>query len=97
MPNRRYAKGARMERAVKHALEARGYAVVRSAGSKSPYDLIAIDSQDVLLVQCKSNRLSQNMRERLRNAMLGGSTANTWRRLRAAVLDADWRRQVQSL
>jgi len=50
----RYAGGADFEREVRAALAADGYElVVRSAGSKTKVDLIAIKAGQVLLVQCK--------------------------------------------
>ena len=51
-----YAKGARREHASKRLLEARGYAVVRAAGSHGAFDLVAFSAADVVLVQVKSNR-----------------------------------------
>lgn len=48
-----YEKGVRVERLARKHLEAKGYFVMRSAGSKGPCDLIAIDKVDVLLIQIK--------------------------------------------
>lgn len=54
----KYRNGRAFEYKVRDVLKDRGYFVVRSAGSKSPADLIAINSKGVLLVQCKrSGRL----------------------------------------
>jgi hypothetical protein len=51
----RYATGRRFEWKVRDELEANGYTVFRSAGSKGPADLIAFGDAEVLLVQCKGN------------------------------------------
>jgi len=59
MTNKNYNSGRQYEYRVKKYLEKLGYYVMRSAGSKSPFDLIAIPIQDkcdvmgVLLIQCK--------------------------------------------
>lgn len=50
-----YDKGARLERIAKKRLEARGYTVVRSAGSKGAVDLVAWNAKHTLLIQVKSN------------------------------------------
>lgn len=49
-----YQRGAYRERLARKELEARGYTVVRSAGSKGAADLVAICKNHVLLVQVKS-------------------------------------------
>jgi len=46
-----YRKGARYERRAREELEAKGYYVMRSAGSRGPADLIAVK---VLYVQVKA-------------------------------------------
>lgn len=57
MPNRNYRRGVYFERKCKTALEAAGWHVWRSPGSKSPADLIALKAPDwVVLVQCKTAR-----------------------------------------
>ncbi len=48
-----YSNGAELERAAKKSLEADGYYVIRSAGSKGLADLIALKPGELLLVQCK--------------------------------------------
>jgi Holliday junction resolvase-like predicted endonuclease len=50
------AKGTRAEYKSRRLLEAAGYVVVRAAASKGPFDLVAVSTVDVLLVQVKSNR-----------------------------------------
>lgn len=54
MPNPNYTSGARAERAVKQAFEARGALVVRSAGSKGKVDLVAIRPDSVWAIQVKT-------------------------------------------
>lgn len=50
-----YDRGAEFERRVKKHLEARGYAVMRSAGSHTPADLMALMVGEIVAVQCKRN------------------------------------------
>ncbi len=49
----RYRKGANFEYRTKKDLEGHGYVVVRSAGSHSPTDLVAMMAGNVFAVQCK--------------------------------------------
>jgi len=53
MTTSRYIRGRRFEHRVKRLLEERGYIVVRSAGSKGPFDLVALRFGEILLIQCK--------------------------------------------
>jgi len=70
-----YRKGARFERRVKRYLEERGYFVVRSAGSKGKFDLIAVRKEidgnvEVVGIQCRvSKRLKKGEREALLDAL----------------------------
>lgn len=64
-----YQAGTRFEHRVRDRLRARGFEVVRSAGSKTGVDLVAIGHQRVWLVQCK------------RNGVLGSVEWNRLRRL----------------
>lgn len=48
-----YHRGRTFEHAVRAALVADGYDVLRSAGSKTKIDLVAFKAQQVLLLQCK--------------------------------------------
>lgn len=50
-----YAKGRRFEYAVRDALIGDGYEVLRSAGSKTKIDLVAIKRDELLFVQCKED------------------------------------------
>ena len=52
----KYAKGANFERQIKKDLEKEGaIQVFRTAGSHSPYDLIALYPDYVELIQCKAS------------------------------------------
>ncbi len=70
MPNKRYRKGYKFEIRVKKFLEGIGYKVYRSAGSK-PVDLIAISNRDVLVIECKSSRVTKSSIERLAKEVEG--------------------------
>ena len=48
-----YRRGADLERAAKKYLEANGYYVIKSAGSKGVADLVGIKPGETLYVQCK--------------------------------------------
>ena len=51
-----YSRGAALERKIKKALEADGYLVMRSAGSKGPLDLIAVSINDMKFIQVKNHK-----------------------------------------
>ena len=67
--NASYRKGANFERRVRKKLERMGAFVVRSAGSKGVFDLIAIFPNGVIWgVQCKTNpRIHKDERSRIIN------------------------------
>jgi hypothetical protein len=44
MPNKNYINGRRFEYKVRDAYKALGYVALRSAGSHSPYDVIALEA-----------------------------------------------------
>lgn len=50
-----YHKGARLERLARADLEAAGYLVIRSAGSKGPVDLAALNTRHLRLIQVKAH------------------------------------------
>jgi len=54
MPNKNYLVGYRAELRAKHVLESDGYIVVRASGSKGVFDLIAISSKKIRLIQVKA-------------------------------------------
>lgn len=69
MTNKNYNSGRKFEYRVKKYLEKKGYYVMRSAGSKSPFDLIAIPSLsgNILLIQCKhGTKISKQERNKIK-------------------------------
>ena len=72
----RYERGVRIERVVRKRLESEGYIVVRSAGSKGAFDLVAIHTRTgkTKCVQVKATRtrnahaIAKREYERLRHA-----------------------------
>lgn len=74
MTNKNYQSGRNFEYRVKKYLEDKGYYVMRSAGSKSPFDLIAVPTwdgvillPDVLLIQCKHGaKIGKAERDRIK-------------------------------
>lgn len=63
----RAGKGRRLEYRARDILERAGYLVVRSAGSHGPFDLVAISSLGVRLVQVKANHVGEAEMESLRD------------------------------
>ena len=65
--NKNYQKGRRKEYKLKHLLEKAGYIVIRSAGSHSFSDLIALDREHktITFIQCKPSNFSKKAKERL--------------------------------
>ncbi len=60
-----YTRGRRLEYDAKRYFEERGYLVVRSAGSKSPVDLVCLRAgEPTLLVQCKYGQCRMSRAER---------------------------------
>lgn len=55
-PSTAKRKGARNEHRSIHLLEAAGYRCIRSAGSLGEWDVVAIGSSDIVLVQVKTGR-----------------------------------------
>jgi len=56
-----YKKGRRFEYLVAQKLRAKGFLVIRSAGSKGVFDLIAIANKNIYGIQCKtSNYVSKS-------------------------------------
>jgi len=53
MPNRKYEKGRRAEYAIMKRLKEEGYICSRSAGSHSAFDVVAVNSEHVRLIQSK--------------------------------------------
>ena len=61
----KYDSGRRFEWKVRDDLKAKGYHVIRSAGSKTKVDLVASGMGMVILVQCKLDRASPDERKEL--------------------------------
>lgn len=49
-----YARGANFEREIRNDLDGKGYFCVRSAGSHSPVDILALDEGCTLFIQAKT-------------------------------------------
>jgi Archaeal holliday junction resolvase (hjc). len=66
--SRNYIKGRNKEYRVKRKLEEQGYYVIRSAGSHSFFDLVAINTEkkEILLVQVKT-RIDKKTEELYKN------------------------------
>lgn len=60
-----YAIGARLERLARASLQRNGYRVIRSAGSKGAVDLAAFNTEHVLLIQVKADRITPADRSKL--------------------------------
>ena len=54
--NKNYIRGRTKEYQAKNELENQGYLVTRSAGSKGVYDLWAVDSRNLKLIQLKRSK-----------------------------------------
>ena len=53
MVNKNYVSGRRFEYAIKKELHDQGWIAIRSAGSHSPFDIVAIKGNKILLLQLK--------------------------------------------
>ncbi len=88
-------KGRRLEHRSRRLLEAQGYNVIRSAGSKGAFDLVGLSPIDVVLVQCKANRApSPAEREAMRSVPAPPGTRrliHVWcdRKAEAVVIDVE--------
>jgi Holliday junction resolvase len=51
-----YHRGAEREHYIKKKLEKQGYFVIRSAGSHSPVDLVALKKGEIRLIQSKKSK-----------------------------------------
>jgi len=60
-----YTRGRRLEHLARAYFEQHGYTVIRSAGSKSPVDLVCLRAgEPTLLVQCKYGQRRMSRAER---------------------------------
>jgi len=80
MSLQRYRKGYRNEQKSIHILESAAYTVFRTAGSRSLFDLIAVNQVGVRFIQVRSNRsISTNEREQIEEwPNPSGSTKEVW-------------------
>ena len=70
MPNKNYQKGRNKEYQICNILKKEGYDIVqRTAGSHSPFDIIAINFllKTIKLIQCKPSNFSMKNKEELEN------------------------------
>ena len=70
MPNKNYLKGRRKEYKIANKFKERGFDIAqRTAGSHSPFDVIAINTEtkQILLIQCKPNSMNSHQQQKIRN------------------------------
>jgi Holliday junction resolvase len=80
VPNSSYVKGRRKEYAAIRLLERSGHLAFRTAGSHSPFDVIALTSSVVRLIQLKAEYLSAVDREALEQIRVPSNvTKESWR------------------
>ena len=60
MPSKNYIKGSNLERDLVNQYREKGYYACRVAGSKSPFDVIVLTNNKLLLIQCKAGKLSDS-------------------------------------
>ena len=63
-----YKKGVRKEQELCRKLRSEGWDIAqRTAGSKSPFDIIAIQRStgEIILIQCKSDKMPDSQKERI--------------------------------
>ena len=76
MPNKNYVKGRAKEYRIINYFRALDYLAFRSAGSHSPIDVIAIntDMREIRLIQAKPNSMSKKNKEKIKkeNEKLNG-------------------------
>ena len=60
MSNKNYVAGRKFEWKIRDVYKTLGFDVYRTAGSHSPVDLIAVNENGVLFIQCKKGRLKKS-------------------------------------
>ena len=67
MPNRKYEKGKRKEQKIAKQEREKGRIAVRSAGSKSPIDIISInpETRRIYLIQCKPDSMPDAQKKKI--------------------------------
>ena len=89
-----YEKGANAEREAKRLLEMLGYGVLRAAGSIGEFDLIAVYSTHIRLVQVKSDtgKVTPEEREKIElyDVNYNWTTKEIWTRLPGKPAEERW-------
>jgi len=69
MPNKNYQKGRRKEYKYVKLMKDKGFIAQRSAGSHSPFDVIAInpETHQIKLIQCKPDSMNSAQAQKIRN------------------------------
>lgn len=67
MPNNAYLRSVKRERELVNEFRAKGWMACRSAGSKSPYDVWAVNPKtgDVVLIQVKTEKGGRTRKDTL--------------------------------
>lgn len=78
MNNKSYQRGSNFERQVQHKLEEQGYYVMRSAGSHTVVDVMAIKEDSILLIQCKTSNVENipDLKQLLKSFESNGDKTN---------------------
>ncbi len=64
---KKYKTGTKYEYKAKKELEKEGYLVIRSAGSHSPFDLIALGALEVIFIQIKKCKILKEAEKAIKN------------------------------
>lgn len=69
MPNKNYIKGRRKEYKYVKIMRDKGFIAQRTAGSHSPFDVIAInpETKQIRLIQCKPDSMNATRAQKIRN------------------------------
>lgn len=69
MPNKNYIKGRRKEYKYVNIMKNKGFIAQRTAGSHSPFDIIAInpETKQIRLIQCKPDDMNSHLTQKIRN------------------------------
>lgn len=90
----RYNKGSRLERDIRHYLEAKGFYTCRSAGSHGEIDLIADDGTHEYRIQVKAN-IAEAARLKLLDSLLERHSG--YRFISPLVLTKDFRKEMEGI
>jgi len=74
MPNSNYIKGRRKEYKVCKQLKEKGFDIAqRTAGSHSPFDIVAVDikGKHIRLIQCKPDSMNAHQSQKIRDSNKG--------------------------